>query len=155
MVLHSSYLNRSMPEAVRKHGFTPVSMMLSEYLWFWIRESGKEIPQEATEQLSWFNETYWDIWGTKASLEEQFARLAKDYLDVVGGNIRYLCSLIAAGIPDAAGSMLLMPTYSNSGSVIELMKQPSPVPFLHFQAEGSGEADEAERRDIWLNLISS
>ena len=155
MVLHSSYLNRSMPEAVRKHGFTPVSMMLSEYLWFWIRESGKEIPQEATEQLSWFNETYWDIWGTKASLEEQFARLAKDYPDVVGGNIRYLCSLIAAGIPDAAGSMLLMPTYSNSGSVIELMKQPSPVPFLHFQAEGSGEADEAERRDIWLNLISS
>ena len=31
----------------------------------------------------------------------------------------------------------------------------APVPFLHFQAEGSGEADEAERRDIWLNLISS
>lgn len=154
MVLHSSYLNRNMPEAVRKHGFTPVPMMLTEYLWFWIRESGKEIPQAATEQLSWFREIYRDVWGAKEPLKKQFSRLSEDYPDVVGGNIRYLCSLIADGIPDAAGSMLLMPTYSNSGSVIELMKQPSPVPFLHFQAEGSGEADEAERRDIWLNLIS-
>ncbi len=155
MVLHSSYLNRNMPDAVRKHSFTPVHMMLTEYLWFWIRESGKEIWQEATEQLTWFRENYRNIWGTKVSLEEQFSGLAKDYPDVVGGNIRYLCSLIAAGIPEAAGSILLMPTYSNSGSVIELMKQPSPVPFLHFQAEGSDEADEAERRDIWLNLIRS
>ena len=155
MILHSGYLNRNMPDAVRKHGFTPVHMMLTEYLWFWIRESGKEILQEATEQLTWFREIYRDIWGTRVSLEEQFSSLAKDYPDVVGGNTRYLCSLITAGIPDAVGSILLMPTYSNSGSVIELMKQPSPVPFLHFQAEGSGEADEAERRDIWLNLISS
>lgn len=93
--------------------------------------------------------------GEKESLEEQFARLDKDYPDVVGGNIRYLCSLIAAGIPGAAGSMLLMPTYSNSGSVIELMKQPALVPFLHFQAEGNGEADEVERREIWLNLLES
>lgn len=155
MILHSGYLNRNMPDAVRKHGFAPVHMMLTEYLWFWIRESGKEILQEATEQLTWFREIYRDIWGTRVSLEEQFSSLAKDYPDVVGGNTRYLCSLITAGIPDAVGSILLMPTYSNSGSVIELMKQPSPVPFLHFQAEGSGEADEAERRDIWLNLISS
>lgn len=155
MVLHSSYLNRNMPEAVRKHGFTPVTMMLTEYLWFWIRESGKEIPQEATEQLTWFRETYRDVWGKKENLEEQFADLQKSYPDVVGGNIRYLCSLIAAGIPNAAGSMLLMPTYSNSGSVIELMKPSSPIPFLHFQAEGSGEADETERREIWLNLLES
>ncbi len=67
---------------------------------------------------------------------------------MVGGNIRYLCGLIAGGIPGAAGSMLLMPTYSNSGSVIELMKQSAPVPFLHFQAAGNGEADEVERRNL-------
>ncbi|WP_349228206.1 hypothetical protein [Ventrimonas faecis] len=48
-----------------------------------------------------------------------------------------------------------MPTYSNSGSVMELMKQSSTVPFLHFQAEGNGEADEVERREIWLNLLES
>lgn len=155
MVLHSSYLNRNMPDAVRKHGFTPISMMLTEYLWFWIRESGKEIPQAATEQLSWFRKMYRDIWGIRASLEEQFAGLTKNYPDVVGGNIRYLCGLIAGGIPGAAGSMLLMPTYSNSGSVIELMKQSAPVPFLHFQAAGNGEADEVERREIWLNLLES
>lgn len=98
---------------------------------------------------------YRDIWGIRASLEEQFAGLTKNYPDVVGGNIRYLCGLIAGGIPGAAGSMLLMPTYSNSGSVIELMKQSAPVPFLHFQAAGNGEADEVERREIWLNLLES
>ena len=39
------------------------------------------------------------------------------------------------------------------GTVIEMMKHDSPVPFLHFQAEGNGEADEVERREIWLNLL--
>ncbi|MEQ2561764.1 hypothetical protein WMO41_00985 [Ventrimonas sp. CLA-AP-H27] len=38
---------------------------------------------------------------------------------------------------------------------MELMKQSSTVPFLHFQAEGNGEADEVERREIWLNLLES
>ena len=33
----------------------------------------KEIPQAATEQLSWFRKMYQDIWGIRASLEEQFA----------------------------------------------------------------------------------
>lgn len=154
VVLHSDYLNRKMTEAVRKHGFMPVPMMLSEYLWFWIRESGKEIPWEATRQLSWFRETYQDVWGLQQGLEEQFSWMKQAYPEVVGGNIRYLCSLVERAIPNAAGNMLLLPAYSNSGSVIEMMKQAAPVSFLHFQAEGSGEADEVERREIWLNLIN-
>ena len=153
MVLNSNDLNRNMADAVRKHGFLPVPMMLSEYLWFWVRESQKEIPQEATKQLTWFRETYRDIWGEKETLEEAFAGLQKAYPAVVGGNIRYLCSLAANVIPGGAGNMLLLPTYANSGSVIEMMKHDSPVPFLHFQAEGNGEADEVERREIWLNLL--
>ena len=153
MVLNRIGLNRNMADAVRKHGFLPVPMMLSEYLWFWIRESQKEIPQEATKQLTWFRETYRDIWGEKETLEEAFAGLQKAYPEVVGGNIRYLCSLAVNVIPGGAGNMLLLPTYANAGSVIEMMKHDSPVPFLHFQAEGNGEADEVERREIWLNLL--
>lgn len=152
-VLYSPYLNRDMFKAVRKHGFMPIPMMLSEYLWFWIHESGKEIPGAATEALSRFRDLYQDVWGAKQPLEEAFAALSQTYPAVVGGNIRYLCSQIAAGIPGAAGNMLLLSTYSNSGAVIEMMKPSSRVPFLHFEAEGNGEADEVERREIWLNLL--
>ena len=51
--------------------------------------------------------------------------------------------------------MLLMPTYANAGSVIEMMKPASPVPFMHFEADGNAAPDEAERRDIWLGLLDS
>ncbi len=47
-------------------------MMLTEYLWFWIgRAEGDSAGSHG--QLSWFRKMYQDIWGIRASLEEQFA----------------------------------------------------------------------------------
>ncbi len=154
-IMYSDYLNRNMFEAVRVHGFIPVPMMLSEYLWFWVRESGKNVPEAVEQELNAMRLLYADIWGDKPALSEAYERLNAGYAPVVGANIRYLCSLIAESVPGAAGSMLLMPSYSNAGAVIELMKPESPVPFMHFEAEGSSTKDEIERREIWLNLLKT
>ena len=154
-ILYSDYMNRYMFNAVRVHGYNPVPMMLSEYLWYWVRESGKTAPAGAEQALNYMRELYTDIWGKKEPLSMAYESLNSRYAPAVGADIRYLCSLTADSIPDAAGSMLLMPTYANAGSVIEMMKPASPVPFMHFEADGNAAPDEAERRDIWLGLLDS
>ncbi len=154
-ILYSDYINRNMFDAVRTHGYMPVPMMLSEYLWYWIRESGKTVPAETEQELNYMRELYSDVWGKKEPLTQAYETFNSKHAPVVGANIRYLCSLIADSIPNAAGSMLLMPTYANAGSVIEMMKPSSPVPFMHFEADGNATPDEIERRDIWLSLLDS
>ena len=154
-ILYSEYLNRDMFSAVRDRGFIPVPMMLSEYLWYWIKESSKAVPSETEQELNYMRELYSDIWGKKLPLSAAYESFDSKYAPAVGANIRYLCSLIADSIPDAIGSMLLMPTYANAGSVIEMMKPSSPVPFMHFEADGNTARDETERRDIWLGLLGS
>ncbi len=154
-ILYSNYLNRDMFHAVRAHGYQPVPMMLSEYLWYWIRESGKNAPAKAERELNYMRELYSDIWGPKEPLSMSYENFNRKYAPAVGANIRYLCSLTADSIPNVIGSVLLMPTYANAGSVIEMMKPASPVPFMHFEADGNAAPDEIERRDIWLSLLGS
>lgn len=153
-VLHSPFLNREMTECLHMHNLTPVPMSMAEYLWFWIRESGREIPEKFTRQLEEFQEIYEDVLGTPEKMENRFAGLRQHFPEVTGGNLRYLGHLISSELPGCVGNILMTPAYANYASVIELMKEKGPLPFFHFQVDGNKDASEIERREIFFNTLS-
>ena len=153
MLLHSPYLNRGLFAAVEEKGLTPVVMPLSEYLWFYIRESGKTVDPWFTETLEEFERAYEDVLGAFHPLEERFAGLDV-YPRVTGASIRYLAAQSTVLIPQGVGNILVTPAYGNYASVIEMMRKESPVLYFHFQVDGNGEPEEIEKREIFLNLAA-
>lgn len=128
-------------------------MPLSEYLWFYIRESGKTVDPWFTETLEEFERVYEDVLGAFHPLEERFAGLDV-YPRVTGANIRYLAAQSTVLIPQGVGNILVTPAYGNYASVIEMMRKESPVLYFHFQVDGNGEPEEIEKREIFLNLAA-
>lgn len=151
MLLNSPLLNRDLEEAVRARGFVPAPMFLSEYLWYWLKEAGKEIPEDMTRLIEELRQLYGD---QEEPLEAEFGRIAERFPRVTGGNIRYLADRTAQSGKDRAGNLLLTPAYLNSASIVNLVRQEGRVPFFHFQVDGNQEADEIEKRDIFLELLA-
>ncbi len=153
LLLASSFLNRGLHKRVRNHGFFPVTMSLCEYLWFWLREAGRSIPQEWDEQLEYFRNLFADIYGNQDTLNERFHHLEQRYPQITGGNIRYLCSCLEDLPSGYAGKILITPAYANFASVIEMIRDNPDYPCLHLHVDGNQEAEEIERIEIFLNGI--
>ena len=153
IVLHSAYLNQNMEEAVRKHAFVPVYMPLSEYLWFLAAESGRKIPQHFTEQLHEFMQIYRGVYGSWKQPDERLQEIREKFPLVHGANLRYLCSLMEQELPRGKGMILVSPEYANYASVMEMLRTGSKYPLLHARADGNEEAEEVERREIFLGLL--
>lgn len=152
IVLHSAYLNQNMEEAVRKHAFVPVYMPLSEYLWFLAAESGRKIPEHFTEQLHEFMQIYRGVYGSWKQPDERLQEIREKFPLVHGANLRYLCSLMEQELPRGKGMILVSPEYANYASVMEMLRTGSKYPLLHARADGNEEAEEVERREIFLGL---
>lgn len=153
IVLHSAYLNQNMEEAVRKHAFVPVYMPLSEYLWFLAAESGRKIPEHFTEQLHEFMQIYRGVYGSWKQPDERLQEIREKFPLVHGANLRYLCSLMEQELPRGKGMILVSPEYANYASVMEMLRTGSKYPLLHAKADGNEEAEEVERREIFLGLL--
>lgn len=149
--MYSSYLNRELFPALRGRGFRPAPMLLSEYVWFWLQESGRDVPSIYTEQV----ERLMEFCSSKQNLKEKMADLEQNYPQITGGNVRYLCDLIHRTERGISAVILITPAYANSASIIELVKKDSSVPFLHYQVDGNEELEETERRDIFLNRLEA
>lgn len=72
---------------------------------------------------------------------------------VHGANLRYLCSLMEQELPRGKGMILVSPEYANYASVMEMLRTGSKYPLLHARADGNEEAEEVERREIFLGLL--
>ena len=153
IVLHSAYLNQNMEEAVRKHAFVPVYMPLSEYLWFFAAESGRKIPEHFTEQLHEFMQIYRGVYGSWKQPDERLQEIREKFPLVHGANLRYLCSLMEQELSRGKGMILVSPEYANYASVMEMLRTGSKYPLLHARADGNEEAEEVERREIFLGLL--
>ena len=153
IVLHSAYLNQNMEEAVRKHAFVPVYMPLSEYLWFLAAESGRKIPEHFTEQLHEFMQIYRGVYGSWKQPDERLQEIREKFPLVHGANLRYLCSLMEQELSHGKGMILVSPEYANYASVMEMLRTGSKYPLLHARADGNEEAEEVERREIFLGLL--
>ena len=153
IVLHGAYLNQNMEEAVREHAFVPVYMPLAEYLWFLAAESGRTIPQHFTEQLHEFMQMYRGVYGRWKQPDERLREIREKFPLVHGANLRYLCSLIEQELPRGKGMILVSPEYANYASVMEMLRTGSKYPLLHARADGNEEAEEVERREIFLGLL--
>ena len=47
----------------------------------------------------------------------------------------------------------MSPEYANYASVMEMLRTGSKYPLLHARADGNEEAEEVERREIFLGLL--
>ena len=72
---------------------------------------------------------------------------------VHGANLRYLCSLMEQELSRGKGMILVSPEYANYASVMEMLRTGSKYPLLHARADGNEEAEEVERREIFLGLL--
>ena len=149
---YSPGLNRALENRIRKKGYDYVPMSLAEYMWFWIREAGKTVAGEVNRYLEEFLLLYSDLYGERGKLEETYAYVDSHFPKITGGNVRYLSWQTARENRLAKGKILITPCYSNSASIIELTKEKTKVPFLHFQLDGNEEQEELERLEIFLNL---
>ena len=152
-VLHSAYLNQNMEEAVRENAFVPVYMPLSEYLWFVAAESGRKISEHFTEQLHEFMQIYRGVYGSWMRPDDRLKEIRENIPLVHGANLRYLCSLTEQELPHGKGMILVLPEYANYVSVMEMLRTGSKYPLLHARADGNEEAEEVERREIFLGLL--
>lgn len=152
-VLHSAYLNQNMEEAVRENAFVPVYMPLSEYLWFVAAESGRKISEHFTEQLHEFMQIYRGVYGSWMRPDDCLKEIRENIPLVHGANLRYLCSLTEQELPHGKGMILVLPEYANYVSVMEMLRTGSKYPLLHARADGNEEAEEVERREIFLGLL--
>lgn len=152
ILMYSDYLNRNLEAAIEERNFRPVYASFAEYIWFWLKEAGREVPDFFTETLTEFAGLFPDscICG---SYEEQYAALQKHFMQVTGGNLRYLAWRCENPGSRINGIIRLLPAYANYGSIIRLIEENSPVPLLHYQLDGNEEQDEIEKRDIFLNLL--
>ena len=138
---------------MRKHAFVPVYMPLSEYLWFLVAESGRKIPEHFTEQLHEFMQIYRGVYGSWKQPDERLQEIREKFPLVHGANLRYLCSLMEQELPRGKGMILVSPEYANYASVMEMLRTGSKYPLLHARADGNEEAEEVERREIFLGLL--
>ena len=76
--MYSDYLNRNLEAAIEERNFRPVYASFAEYIWFWLKEAGREVPDFFTETLTEFAGLFPDscICG---SYEEQYAALQKSF----------------------------------------------------------------------------
>lgn len=58
-----------------------------------------------------------------------------------------------AELPRGKGMILVSPEYANYASVMEMLRTGSKYPLLHARADGNEEAEEVERREIFLGLL--
>ena len=165
LVLYSSVLNRDLFDAVRDRGFRPEPMMLTEYLWYWLKDAGRPIPQKWTEMLEETRKSLNRGDSVLSSLEDTYSGLAAEYPRVTGGNVWFFCQkavengdcLRSEGTGDGnvKASIVTTPAYANSSSILELMRKESKMPFFHYQVDGNDEQEEIERREIFLNLLEA
>ena len=152
VLLYSPYLNRNLEAAIEKRNIRPVYASLTEYIWFWLKEAGREVTDFFTETLTEFAGLFPDscIGGT---YEAQYTALQARFPQVTGGNLRYLAWRCEDPGSDINGIIRLLPAYANYSSIIRLLEETSPVPLLHYQLDGNEEQDEIEKREIFLNLL--
>ena len=152
VLLYSPYLNRDLAAAIEKRNIRPVYTSLTEYIWFWLKEAGREVPDFFTETLTEFAGLF-PGHCTGSDYEAQYNALQKRFPQVTGGNLRYLAWRCENPGSDIDGIIQLLPAYANYSSIIRLLEETSQVPLLHYQLDGNEEQDEIEKREIFLNLL--
>lgn len=93
------------------------------------------------------------VYGSWKQPDERLQEIREKFPLVHGANLRYLCSLMEQELSRGKGMILVSPEYANYASVMEMLRTGSKYPLLHARADGNEEAEEVERREIFLGLL--